>query len=154
MILSDYIIISIFTAIILTLSIWLFMVDRRIKKLLSGKNAQSLEGVISALGEDIRILESSQEATSAYLKTSEERLKKSIQNVETIRFNAFKGEGVGGNQSFAVALLSEDGDGAVISSIYARSSYSVFAKPVKNFTSEFEMIEEEREAIARGKTKN
>lgn len=151
MILSNLIVISIFTAVILVLSIWLFVIDRRIKKLLSGKNAQSLEGVISALGEDIRALKSSQEATSAYLKTSEERLKKSIQNVETIRFNAFKGNGEGGNQSFAVALLSEDGDGAVISSLYARDRVNVFAKPIKNFTSEFEMTEEEKEVVARSK---
>lgn len=148
MILSDYIIISIFTAIILTLSIWLFVIDRRIKKLLSGKNAESLEGVISALGEDICALKSSQEATSAYLKTSEERLRKSVQNVETVRFNAFKGNGEGGNQSFAIAILSEDGDGAVISSIYARDRVSVFAKPIKNFVSEFEMTTEEKEVVA------
>ncbi|MBI3634397.1 MAG: DUF4446 family protein [Candidatus Yonathbacteria bacterium] len=151
MILSDYIIISIFTAIILTLSIWLFVIDRRIKKLLSGKNAESLEGVIGALGEDIRALISSQERTSAYLKTAEERLKKSIQNVEMIRFNAFKGNGEGGNQSFAVAFLSENGDGAVISSLYTRDRVNVFAKPIKDFTSPFEMSEEEREAIAQAK---
>lgn len=151
MILSDYIIIGIFTVITLILSVWLFTIDRRIKKLLSGKKAESLEEVISALGEDIRMLKSFQEKTSTYLKTSEERLKKSVQNVETIRFNAFKGNGEGGNQSFAIALLSENGDGAVISSLYARDRVSVFAKPIKNFTSEFEMIEEEKEAIARAK---
>ena len=151
MILSEFIVLGFLVATILVLSIWLFVVDRRIKKLLSGKNAQSLEGVISALGEDIRALKSSQETTSAYLKTAEERLKKSIQNVETIRFNAFKGNGEGGNQSFAIALLSENGDGTVISSIYSRDRASVFAKPIKNFTSEFELIEEEKEVIARAR---
>ncbi len=153
MILSNFIIIGIFTAVILTLSIWLFIIDRRIKKLLSGKNAESLEGVISALGEDIRALKHSEEEVGAYLKTSEERLRKSIQNIETIRFNAFKGNGEGGNQSFAIALLSENGDGAVISSLYARDRVSVFAKPVKDFDSEFEMSEEEREAVARATKK-
>ena len=151
MLLSEFIVLGFLVATILVLSIWLFVVDRRIKKLLSGKNAQSLEGVISALGEDIRALKSSQETTSAYLKTAEERLKKSIQNVETIRFNAFKGNGEGGNQSFAIALLSENGDGTVISSIYSRDRASVFAKPIKNFTSEFELIEEEKEVIARAR---
>ncbi len=154
MILSDYIVISIFAAIILTLSIWLFVIDRRIKKLLSGKNAESLEEVIRALGEDIRALKSSREAISVYLKTSEERLRKSVQNVETIRFNAFKGNGEGGNQSFTIALLSENGDGAVISSLYARERVNVFAKPIKNFTSDLEMIEEEKEVIEKIKSKN
>ena len=148
MILSDYIVIGVFTATVLTLSIWLFVIDRRIRRLLAGRNAESLEGVINSIGEDIRRLKSLQEATDEYLKTSEQRLQKSIQGVGTVRFNAFKGNGEGGNQSFAVALLSENGDGAVISSLYARDHMSVFAKPIKNFSSEFEMIDEEKRAIA------
>jgi len=90
-------------------------------------------------------------ASSAYLKTAEARLRRSIQGVETIRFNAFKGTGEGGNQSFAIALLSENGDGTVVSSLYARDRMSVFAKPIKNFSSEFEMTAEERDAVTRAK---
>jgi hypothetical protein len=75
-------------------------------------------------------------------------LSRSIQGVETIRFNAFKGTGEGGNQSFAIALLSEEGDGTVVSSLYARDRMSVFAKPVTGFTSKYEMTEEEKSVIA------
>ncbi|MDO8604177.1 MAG: DUF4446 family protein [bacterium] len=133
--------------IIFALLVWLFILDRRMKKLLAGKDAQSLEGTIVALGNDIRALEKFQSDTTSYLTNAEERIKRSIQGVETIRFNAFKGNGEGGNQSFAIALLSENGDGTVISSLYARDRVSVFAKPVKNFTSEFEMTEEEKNAV-------
>lgn len=147
--LSNPIFIGILIALILILSIWLFVVERRLRKLLSGKGAQSLEGVISALGNDIRALEAFRDETKAYLKTAETRLRRSIQGVETIRFNAFKGNGEGGNQSFAIALLSEDGDGTVISSLYARDRQSTFAKPIKKFASEFEMTAEERDAVSR-----
>lgn len=139
--------------IILTLSAWLITLERRIKKLLSGKNAGSLEQTIVALGEDIRALEKFQASTTNYLADAEKRIKRSIQGVETIRFNAFKGNGDGGNQSFAIALLSENGDGTVISSLFARDRMSIFAKPVKNFTSEFEMTEEEKDAIKRATNK-
>lgn len=145
----DTIIISILAVFVIALSIWLILVERRFRKLLAGKNAQSLEGVIGALGEDIRALESFRDKTENVLASSEARLRRSIQGVETIRFNAFKGNGEGGNQSFAVALLSEDGDGVVVSSIYARDRVGVFAKPVKKFTSEFEMTEEEKDAVSR-----
>lgn len=138
-------------ALVLILGVWLFVVERRLKKLLSGKDAQSLEGVISALGTDIRALEAFRDTTRTYLARAEERLRRSIQGVETIRFNAFKGNGEGGNQSFAIALLSENGDGTVLSSLYARDRMSVFAKPIKNFSSEFEMTEEERDAIERAR---
>ncbi len=133
--------------------VWLFIVERRLRKLLGGKDAKSLEGVIGTLGEDIRALENFRAETKAYLATSETRLRRSIQGVETIRFNAFQGNGEGGNQSFAVAILSENGDGAVISSLYARDRQSVFAKPVKNFVSINELTEEEKMAIKQASTK-
>ena len=137
--------------LVVILLVWLIVVERRLKKLLSGKNAQSLEGLIGELGGDIRTLEAWRGNTEEYLATAEKRLKQSIQGVETIRFNAFRGNGEGGNQSFAIALLSEQGDGTVISSLYARDRMSVFAKPVKNFASEFEMTEEEKEAVTRAR---
>lgn len=138
-------------ALVLILGIWLFIVERRLKKLLAGKDAQSLESVIRSLGDDIRALEAFRDTTRTYLTRADERLRRSIQGVETIRFNAFKGTGEGGNQSFAIALLSEDGDGTVVSSLYARDRMSVFAKPIKKFTSEFEMTEEERDVVERAR---
>lgn len=136
---------------VVALTVWLVIVERRLRKLLSGKDAQSLEGVIGALGHDIRTLEDWQKETKDYLTTAEERIKRSVQGVETIRFNAFKGNGEGGNQSFAIALLSENGDGTVVSSLYTRDRMSVFAKPVKKFASEYEMTEEEKEAVTRAR---
>lgn len=134
--------------LIVVFGVWLFVVERRLKKLLAGKDAQSLEGVIRALGEDIRALETFRDHTTTYLTDAEKRIRRSVQGVETIRFNAFRGNGEGGNQSFAIALLSEDGDGTVISSLYARDRMSVFAKPIKNFSSDLELTEEETRAIA------
>jgi hypothetical protein len=131
----------------LLLAVWVFILERRMKRLLAGKDAKSLEDTIVSLTNDIRALEKFQSNTTTYLEDAEKRIKRSIQGVETIRFNAFKGMGEGGNQSFAIALLSEDGNGAVVSSLYSRDRMSVFAKPIKNFTSEFEMTEEEQKVV-------
>jgi hypothetical protein len=84
-----------------------------------------------------------------YLTTVEKRLQKSIQSVETVRFNAY--DGVGANQSFATVFLNEKGDGVVVSSLYARERTSVFSKPVKNHTSDFGLIEEEVQALKKAK---
>ena len=148
---APQILVVLLSVLVVTLGIWLFMVERRLHKLLAGKNAQSLEGVISGLGADIRSLETFRNETKAYLTTVETRLRQSIRGVETIRFNAFQGNGEGGNQSFAVALLSQNGDGTVISSLYARDRMSVFAKPVKNFSSEIEMTTEEKDSVTRAR---
>ncbi len=150
---SLQILVIVLSATVAFFGIWLFIVERRLRKLLNGKNAQSLEGVISALGKDIRALETFRAETKSVLATSETRLRRSIQGVETIRFNAFQGNGEGGNQSFAVAILSENGDGAVISSLYTRDRQSVFAKPIKNFSSEIEMTAEEQDAVSRATRK-
>ena len=88
-----------------------------------------------------------------YLIGVEKRLRKSTQSIETIRFNPFKGSGAGGNQSFATAFLNEDGNGLVMSSLYARDRVSIFSKPVKNFTSEFELSDEEKRVISDTKKK-
>lgn len=137
--------------LVIILSVWVIIIERRLKKLLSGKNAESLEGVIGGLGQDIQKLEAWREVTDRYLVGAENRLKRSVQGIETIRFNAFRGNGEGGNQSFAIALLSEQGDGTVISSLYTRDRVSVFAKPIKNYSSELEMTEEEKTAVNRAR---
>jgi hypothetical protein len=146
---THQIITAVLGAIVLSLLVWVFILERRMKKLLAGKNAQSLEQTIVTLGKDIRALEKFQSDTTDYIANADKRIKRSIQGVETIRFNAFKGNGEGGNQSFAIALLSENGDGTVISSLFARDRMNVFAKPIKNFTSELEMTQEEKDAVKR-----
>jgi hypothetical protein len=88
-----------------------------------------------------------------YLHIVEERLKKSIRGVETVRFNPFKGTGDGGNQSFATALIDEEGNGVVISSIFARDRTSIFSKPIYKYVSSHELSEEELEAITKAKAK-
>ena len=74
-------------------------------------------------------------------------MKRSLQSVETVRFNPFKGSGEGGNQSFSTSFVSENGDGVVISSLYSRDRISVFSKPLSKFQSSFELTDEEKKVI-------
>jgi len=50
-------------------------------------------------------------------------------------------------------MLNEDGDGVVFSSLYSRERMSIFAKPIKNGKSEYELTEEEKEALKKAKVK-
>jgi hypothetical protein len=125
--------------------------ETRMKRLLIGKNAQSLEESFVAIREELHELDLFTKEMQEYLTTVETRLKKSIQGVETVRFNPFKGTGSGGNQSFSTTFVNEKGDGVVLTSMYSRDRISMFAKPLKNFASEFELSEEEREAVEKSK---
>lgn len=132
--------------IIITLFIWIIWLQNKLGKLLIGKS-KNLDESISLFNKEIIELKKFRLNTEAELKKNDSRLKKAISGIETIRFNPFKGNGSGGNQSFATAFLNEEKNGVIISSMYSRDHVSVFSKPIKNLSSEFELTEEEKEAM-------
>ncbi len=125
----------------------------RLRKLLRGTRAQNLEDSIALVERDIQALKKFRGEATGYLEKVERRLGQSIQGVATVRFNPFKGNGEGGSQSFASSFITEKGDGLILSSLHTRDRVSVFAKPIKNYVSEFELTGEEKEVIAKAKEK-
>ena len=126
-------------------AIWVIKTEKRLKRFFLGKKAKDLEETIAILENDIVILKKSKEATEKELIEVGKKLRKSIRGLETIRFNPFPDQG--SNQSFAIGMLNEDNDGVVISSLYSRERMSIFAKPIKEGKSAYELTEEEREAL-------
>ena len=80
-----------------------------------------------------------------YIKTLHEDLKKCIQKVGIVRYNAFKD--TGSDLSFTLALLDEHNDGVVLNGIYSREMSNIYAKPIKNGKSTYTMSEEEAQAV-------
>ncbi len=130
---------------------WAVRLEGKCKKLLMGKNANNLEEALVHVTQDLKQLKAFTKDMESYLTTVERRLNMSVQSIETIRFNPFQGSGGGGNNSFSTAFLSEKENGIVLTSMYARDRISMFAKPVKNGTSDFELTDEEKEAIKKAK---
>lgn len=121
--------------------------EMRLRRLLQGKSARTLEDTIKHLDKNLKNLTIFKEEAEKRLKKNEGELLKTIQSVGIVRFNPFKGTS-GSNQSFVIALLNKKGDGVVFSSIYSREHVSVFAKPIENKVSEYDLSKEEKEAIA------
>ncbi len=69
-----------------------------------------------------------------------------LQKFALVRYDAF--EEMGGRLSFSAALLDDHGDGVLITSINGRTETRTYAKPVQGLTSDHNLSEEEREAIA------
>lgn len=138
--------IVLFIAVIVLIFI-VISLNSKLKKFLVGTSSSNLDDSLDNINASVKELEAFRVELEKYLLTVEKRLKKSVQSVNTVRFNPFKGTGSGGNQSFATAFLNEDNDGVVISSIYSREHTSVFSKPVKGGKSEYELSEEEKQAI-------
>ena len=73
------------------------------------------------------------------------RLRRAITRVRLLRYRAF--EDAGGDQSFALALLDEGNDGAVVSGIHGRGGVRLYAKPVAGGQSQYNLTAEEARAI-------
>ncbi len=119
----------------------------RMSRLLRGKSGKTLEDIVIKNGTDLENLKQFRKELETYLETVEKRLDQSIRGVGTVRFNPFKGNGEGGSQSFATAFIDEKKNGVVISTLFTRDRVGVYAKPLTNGTSEYELTSEEKEAV-------
>jgi hypothetical protein len=72
-------------------------------------------------------------------------LKETLQHLAVVRYDAF-GE-TGGKLSWSMAILDNNGDGVVLTSINSRADARTYAKEVKSFISESKLSPEEEEAI-------
>lgn len=133
------------TALVLLFRLRKFKKD--LSTLFAGKSGADLEEIVmkqreglTALDEEIRKLYGI--AEQLYRLGNE-----SIHKTELLRFNPFRE--VGGNQSFAIALLNGKNTGFVLSSIHTREGTRVYAKPVENGAEvkEYPLSEEEKTAI-------
>lgn len=135
----------IISGVVIIILLWILVIEIRLKKIFAGTKARNLEEMIVLVGKKIGQLEEKQTEVDKHLIKVDDRLNKSIRNVETMRFNPFID--AGSNQSFAIAFMNDEGNGVVMSSLYARDRMSIFAKPITNGKSTFELSSEEKEVL-------
>lgn len=143
--------IAVLIIIVIVLIFFIVNLNNKLKKFLIGKSSGNLDESIESVNTSLKELNSFRTELEAYLATVEKRLKKSVQAVHTVRFNPFKGTGSGSNQSFSTTFLNEEKDGVIISSLYSREHVSVYSKPVKKGTSEYELSDEEKQGLETAK---
>jgi len=127
--------------------IYATLLERRLSRLTLGRSG-SLEETLTVLSREMREMQEFKGEVERYLKLVEQRLRGSVSGVGVVRFNPFVTDGQGGNQSFAIALLDEEGFGVVFSTLYARNHVGVYAKPLERGISTYELSDEEKRAIA------
>ena len=139
--------------VVIGLIVVVISLQARMRKFLIGVDSANIKDSIEFVSAGLKDMQTFKAEMEIYLAEVESRLQKSVRAVHTVRFNPFKGTGDGGNQSFATAFLTENGDGVILSSLYSRDRVSVFSKPVIAHVSEFELSEEEAEALESAKAK-
>jgi hypothetical protein len=144
-----YIIILTLAIIVIILAINAILMHRRLKSLFSGQNAKSLEDIIHDMQSRLNSHNAHAVKNTNDINNLNDRLKNRIRNISTIRFKPF--EDAGSNQSFAIAIMDDNHDGVILSSLYTRERMSVFAKPIRDGKSEYELTSEERNVLESAK---
>ena len=122
---------------------------KKLKAFFNGKKASDLEGVLFEEIKRLKKTESDIKELFESLEFTEKMAGQSIQKVGVVRFNPFKE--TGGNQSFSIALLDSKDNGLVISSLFTRQGTRIYAKPIKNNKSTYQLSKEELEALKKAK---
>lgn len=87
------------------------------------------------------------EAMEGRVSELEQKMRSAKRYLGLVRYDAF--QEVGGEQSFAMALYDEEGDGVVVTSQVGREQMRIYAKQIYRGESERNLSDEEREAVER-----
>jgi hypothetical protein len=104
-----------------------------------------LRGVLEGQARQIQRLEGAVRSLSATDRRQEGLIEGTVQHVGLVRYDAF--EDVGGRLSFSCAMLDDHGTGVVMTSINGRQDTRVYAKPIVDGRSQYNLSIEEEEAI-------
>jgi hypothetical protein len=150
--LSIYIsIFGIFLAILsLIFGIWTMLklksTQKNLEILFSGKKAVDLESILLNHSNEIVAIDKEIQELFEISNTIHNLSQRSIHKIGIIRFNPFKD--IGGDQSFAIALLDGKDCGITISSLHTREGTRIYSKPITKGESEkYTLTEEEKSAI-------
>lgn len=117
----------------------------RWRMLLDTQGSQSLENLLEDHLQERLQLQATVEKLEKRVASLEKQLSRSKRHLGLVRFDAF--EDMHGQQSFALAVYDDQGNGMVMSSIVGRSDCRVYGKPLLGGRSERTLSQEERRAI-------
>ncbi|HZJ83488.1 MAG TPA: DUF4446 family protein [Clostridia bacterium] len=120
-------------------------VSKRYKKMMRGMDNKNLEYMLNNHMENMAKVSAQVEYLDSNVDLVSSQLNRCIQRVGLVRYNPFND--MGSDQSFSLALLDSNGDGVVLTSLYARDSSAIFAKPLIDSKSKYPLSKEEEHAI-------
>jgi hypothetical protein len=133
--------------------IWLIIrmrqLERHYRALTAGTAGGSLESVLDDHVCQVREATERVQELDAVVMRVERTSRSHLQRVGFLRFNPFRD--TGGDQSFALALTDEGGNGVVISSLHSREVTRVYAKPLAAWETSYQLTEEEQQVILRAR---
>ncbi len=144
----DIIFISI-DVLLLALIIYMMIKYRKLSNsynfFMKGKRGENLEGVIFKITEEIKKLKFEDRENKDAIRVINKNLRAAYQKFGVVKYNAFKG--MGGNLSFAFAMLDYTNTGYILNSVHSREGCFVYVKVVDRGQTEVLLGAEEKEAL-------
>lgn len=119
--------------------------DRKYDYFMRGRDAETLEDVILDQIEEIKNLRAEDRANKDSIRTLNRNFRASFQKYGVVKYNAFKG--MGGNLSFAFAMLDYTNSGFVLNCVHSREGCYLYIKPVDMGQTDIVLGNEEQEAL-------
>ena len=110
-----------------------------------GRDAETLEDIIIGHIQDIQELKSQDRANKDQIRINNKNMRASFQKFGMVKYNAFKG--MGGNLSFAFALLDYTNTGFILNSVHSREGCYLYLKLVDRGQTEISLGNEEKEPL-------
>ena len=127
--------------------LWYFYkTNKKIDTLLEKGKIKDFKNIFLSQKEKNNDLEEQIKEAFLKIKNLDNISEKTIQKVGVVRFNPFND--LGGNQSFVIALLDNQNNGFVISSLFIKEGNRVYAKFINAGKSDHLLSKEEMEAIS------
>lgn len=151
------IILIILLALIIILFIIVFVLIIKLKKrnreidiFLSGKTAADMEHIILERFSEMDAVKNNSRRLTKEHKEIQQTLSSCIAKVGLTKYNAF--EGMGGNLSFALALMDSKNNGVILNCMHSREGCFGYAKEIIRGETYVALSEEEKDAIEKAKT--
>ena len=125
--------------------------NKRYEKFMSKlSQGEKIEDMLAGYIESVRVLGLKNDDLKDALDRLEANMKKCVQKVGLVRYNAYND--TGSDLSFTMALMDAEDNGVVVNGLYSRESSSIFAKPLVNGETKYNLSAEEIQAIDIAKT--
>lgn len=139
-------------ALVIVLLIFVIANTAKIKKLsrkydyfMRGKDAETMEDMILDQLDELRSLRAEDRANKDAIRSLNRNFRASFQKYGIVRYNAFKG--MGGNLSFAFALLDYTNSGFILNCVHSREGCYLYIKQVDIGKTDIVLGNEEQEAL-------
>lgn len=127
------------------LSVKVSKVKKQFRRLVKGTSEENLEEILNGLFTKMEEMNHS----NSEIREEMGRLTKSFVSVKgrmgLVRFTAFDQQG--SDLSFSLALIDDQKNGVVLTSLFGRDDSRIYAKPIENAQSIYNLTDEEKRAI-------